>query len=61
MPEKDKKAPIKLTKHTYDVLRKAGIKYKVSADGKTTILGQGKPPKPVFPKAKYEILRKLTH
>ena len=56
-----KRTPVKLTRYTYDVLRKAGIKYKVSTGGKTTILGKGRAPKPVFPKARYKILRKLTY
>ena len=60
-PKKTKRTPIKLTKYTYDVLRRAGIKYEVGRGGKTTILGQGRPPKPVFPKARYKILRKLTY
>lgn len=42
------------------VLRTVGIKYKTTRQG-ITVLGRGRAPRPVFPKAKYKIIRKLTY
>lgn len=51
---------IRLTKHAYNVFRKAGIKYRVSHGGRTTIVGRGRAPKSLFPKARFGF-NKITY
>ena len=42
------------------ILRTAGIRYKTTKQG-ITVLGRGRAPRQVFPKAKYKTIRKLTY
>lgn len=56
-----KAKPVRLTRHAYRALRRAGISYKVTTGGRTTILGRGRAPIPIFPKARYKWLRKITY
>jgi len=58
---KARTAPTRVSQHTLNVLRRAGIKYKVTTRGRTTVLGKGRPPKQVFPKARFKILRRITY
>ncbi len=53
--------PVRLTGYALRALSKAGVSYRQSRGGRTTILGRGRPPKSVFPKARFKILRKLTY
>ena len=47
----------RLTSHALNVLRRAGISYKQTRGGRTTILGRGRKPRYVFPKARYKWAR----
>jgi len=53
-----------LTKHALDVLRRSGIKYRQTGSAfrttRTTILGKGRKPRYVFPKARWKWAR-LTY
>ena len=50
------------TQHALDVLRRDGISYRISHGGRRfTVTGRGRAPRPLFPKSRFAILRKLTY
>ena len=57
--------PVTVSRHALGLLRRAGIKHKQTGGGmfrttRTTITGRGRPPKSVFPRARFKWIRKLT-
>lgn len=56
-----KAKPVRLTRYAYRVLSRAGINYRITTGGRTTVLGRGRAPKPIFPKARYKWLRRITY
>ena len=49
------------TARTFNVLRSAGISYRTSSRGATRVTGRMRPPRSVFPRARYKVLRKITY
>lgn len=52
---------VRLTKRSFRALRRGGYKYKSSRGGRVTIIGRGRPPKSIFPKARFKWLRGITY
>ncbi len=56
-----KARPATLTNYSLKVLRRAGISYKQSRGGRTTITGRTRAPRSVFPRARFKFLRGITY
>lgn len=58
------RSPVTVSRYALGVLRQAGIKHRQTGGlfrtTRTTIVGRGRPPKSIFPRSRFKVIRKLT-